>query len=125
MSALELLPQELLLHTVLHLDQPSAERLLSCCRALRCDDAFWDALARARWGDAFWDAALARPMLWRSHVSMREELREIHRHEQALRHAGWPLWTAADYRVWWDCEAAMVRRGVAGGKGAPSTRCIG
>ena len=102
-------PEDVLWHVALHLDQPSVERLLSTCRALRRSDDFYVGLGRLQWGSAFWRDAFMRPTL-RPHVyrGMRHELRRMHVHACELRRLDLPAWTHADYRAWWECEARAV-----------------
>ena len=110
---LDTLPFDALLLIAVRLPHPCLERALQCSRELARvlrDDCFFAAVAFRRWGAAFWREALGRPTIRHAFLSMREELRAVHRFESSLAARGLPAWTHADYRMWWRLEAAHARR---------------
>tara|TARA_B110000046_G_scaffold157175_1_gene168362 strand:- start:1268 stop:1630 length:363 start_codon:yes stop_codon:yes gene_type:complete len=107
---LDALPEDVLVHVCLFLDQPSVERVCSTCRALRQGDGFYGCLGTLQWGTAFWKEALTRPTMRHVYRGMRHELRCMHRHACELRRLHLAEWTQAEYRMWWACEARFIGR---------------
>ena len=104
--AVHALPSDILAEICAHLDLFAAERLLSTCRGARAigaDDTFFRAIAHKQWGHEFWRDALTRPTT-RVFVSMRDELRQLHRFQKQLESLDVPMWTDTEFRAFWRYE---------------------
>lgn len=105
-ATLTTLPPEVLARIMTHVDFPDMERALGTCRELwrrvRCDDFYRD-VAIQRWSVTFWRQAFSR-RTWRTYISMRDELRQIHQFECMLRRHGLEPWSEREYRTLWKAE---------------------